>query len=246
MLEDVPHIPEFKDEAEEHEDKSRGKVGVHTNPQVLYTWKGPLRAYIKRSKKIIRFYLALAVLLSLITVFFGNYMLLLVIWTLLFLFYVLTITPPPEVETRITQFGIETVGTTLRWDYLSHFYFGQRFGYEILTVVTHPPYFDHFFIVVPNAEVKTAVIKYLSEHVIFQEHPQKGVVDKMVDWCLKLVPTEDEGEMESLRIDHALSGVMDKLVSVGEALIPHDKKEEKEKESTTSPEASPKPVGHTP
>ncbi len=232
MADDIPHIPEFPDEAREQ--KHENKAHPHSNPQVLYTWKGPLRPYIKRSRKVIRFYLALAILLSLITVFFGNYMLLLVIWTLLFLFYVLTITPPPEVETRITQFGIETVGTTLRFDYLSHFYFTHRFTYEILTIVTHPPYFDHFFIVIPNVEVKAAVIKYLSEHVIYQEHPQKTAVDRMIDWCLKLVPTEDEGEMESLRVNQALTGVMDKLAHVGEAITPHSKKSEKEKETTSS------------
>lgn len=235
MADDIPHIPEFPDEAREQKHEVGGSS--HPNPQVLYTWHGPLRAYIKRSRKVVRFYIALSVLLSLIVAFFGNFILLLPIWTLMFVFYVFTITPPPEVTTRITQFGIDTSGTTLRWDYLSHFYFGQRFGYEILTVVTHPPYFDHFFIVIPNTEVKKTVIKYLSEHIIYQEHPQKSAVDNMIDWCLKLVPTEDEGEMESLRVDQALTGVMDKLTHISDSFIPHTKND-KEKEAFTTQAAS--------
>src|SRR3989338_2648125 len=80
------------------------------NPQVLYSWKAPLRAYKKRGKKVLRFYLAVALLLTAIIFFLGDQILIIPIWAVLFLFYVLTITPPPEVENRITKFGIETAG----------------------------------------------------------------------------------------------------------------------------------------
>ena len=72
------------------------------NPQRIFVWKAPLRAFKKRGKNIVRFYGALAFLLSLIVFFFGDKILLIPILTLLFLFYVLTITPPPEVENIIT------------------------------------------------------------------------------------------------------------------------------------------------
>src|SRR3989338_7186383 len=39
------------------------------NPQVVYSWKAPLRAYKKRSKYILRFYIAVALLLSIIIIF---------------------------------------------------------------------------------------------------------------------------------------------------------------------------------
>ena len=167
---------------------------TNTNPQVVFSWKAPLRPYKRKSGVILRFYIAVALLLSLIIFFFGDKILLIPICALLFLFYVLTITPPPEVENKITRFGIETAGITLRWEALSHFYFTKRFGFYILTIVSHAPYFFHVFLVVNNGELKTQLVHLLSEHIIYQEKPQRNFTDKMVDWLSNLIP-DDEADI---------------------------------------------------
>ena len=164
------------------------------NPQVLFSWKAPLRPYKKQSKLILRFYLALALLLSLIVFFFGDKILLLPIWAILFLFYTLTITPPPEVENKITTFGIESAGVIASWKNLSHFYFGQRFGFDTLTIVSQPPFFYHLYLTLPNKEVKQKVFNLLVQHLIFQEKPHKTITDKIADFFLSLLP-EDKNEI---------------------------------------------------
>ena len=78
------------------------------NPQVVFSWKAPLRPYKKRSATIIHFYVAITLLLSLIVFFFGDKILMVPLWVVLFLFYVLTITPPPDITNSITQFGVYT------------------------------------------------------------------------------------------------------------------------------------------
>ena len=161
------------------------------NPQVLYLWKAPLRPYKKRSTVILRFYLAVALLLSLIVFFFGDKILLVPIWSLLFLFYTLTITPPPVVENKITKFGIDAAGVTVRWEALSYFFFGHRFGFDTVTIVSHAPYFYHFYLVFPDEKVKKEVGRFLAEHLIFQEKPQKTITDRLSDWLSQLIP-EDE------------------------------------------------------
>lgn len=162
------------------------------NPQVLITWHAPLRPYKKRKKQIIRFYLAVALLSSLIVFFFGDRILLIPIWAILFLFYVLTITPPPDVENRVTVFGIESAGITARWETLSFFYFTKRFGFIVLTVVSHAPYFYHVYLVLPNEEIKTQLIQILSQHLIYQEKPVRRFIDKLVDWLSTLMPDDEE------------------------------------------------------
>jgi len=162
------------------------------NPQVIYSWKAPLRPYKKRSKLILRFYVALSLLLSLIIFFFGDKILLLPIWSILFLFYTLTITPPPEVENKITAFGIESAGVIASWENLSHFYFGRRFGFDTLTIVSQPPFFYHFYLVIPNNEVKEKVFSILTQHLIYQEKPKKTLTDKIADFFLSLLPEEEE------------------------------------------------------
>ncbi|MBI4225931.1 hypothetical protein HY612_02355 [Candidatus Roizmanbacteria bacterium] len=162
------------------------------NPQVVFSWKAPLRPYKRRSRLVLRFYLAVALLLSLIVFFFGDKILLIPIWAVLFLFYVLTITPPPEVENKITKFGLETAGVTLRWEALSHFYFTRRFGFYVLTVISHAPYFYHAYLVIPSEDIKKNLMLILAEHLVFQEKPQRSLTDKMVDWFAKLIPDDEE------------------------------------------------------
>lgn len=164
------------------------------NPQVLYSWKAPLRPYKKRSKYVLRFYLAVALLLTAIIFFLGDRILIIPIWSVLFLFYILTITPPPQVENRITKFGIETAGITLRWDVLSHFYFTERFNFTILTVVTKPPYYMHAYLVVPKDRIKKDVMKILAEHIVYQEKPQLGLTDRLINVLSYLIPDEEDGE----------------------------------------------------
>lgn len=166
-----------------------------TNSQIIFSWKAPLRPYKKRSKIILRFYIAVTLLLSLILFFFGDRILLLPLWAILFLFYILTITPPPEVENKITKFGVETAGITLRWETLSHFYFAKRFGFFVLTIVGHAPFNYHSFLVIPDDSVKNQTIHLLSEHLIYQEKPEKTIVDRMVDFFMKLIPDEEDGSV---------------------------------------------------
>lgn len=167
------------------------------NPQTLFSWNAPLRPYKKRAGSVLRFYIAVTLLLSLVIFFFGDRILLIPIWAILFLFYALTITPPPDVENKITRFGIETTGITLRWEILSHFYFTKRFGFHILTVVGHAPYFFHAFMVVQNEEMKKTILGLLSEHLVYQEKPQRGITDKMVDLLSLLIPDEDGEKAEN-------------------------------------------------
>jgi len=175
--------------------KTTIRIGMENNPQSLYAWKAPLRPYKRRSGIIIRFYAAVALLLSAIMFFFGDKILLIPIWSLLFLFYVLTITPPPEVENKITTFGLEAAGITLRWEALSHFYFGKRFGFNTLTVVSQAPYFYHAYLVVPGEEEKKQIKEILSKHLMYQEHPKKTMTDKMLDFLSRIIPEEEDQEV---------------------------------------------------
>jgi len=174
---------------------------MNENPQVKFSWRAPLRPFKKQSMLILKFYLTVAFLLSLIVFFFGDKILIIPIWALVFIFYVLTITPPPNVENKITTFGIDAAGVTLRWEMLSHFYFGKRFGFYTLTIVSRSPYFYHLYLVVPTEEMKKKLITILSSHLLYQEAPQKTITDKMLDWVSVLIPDEEEvSREEDLRV----------------------------------------------
>lgn len=161
------------------------------NPQLIYSWKAPLRAYKKRPAGVLRFYIALSLLLSLIALLLGDKILILPILAVMFLFYVLTTTAPQIVEHHITKFGIETTGDTYRWDFLSHFYFTKRFDYYVLTIVSQAPYYYHIYLVAKDQQNVNDLIRILSEHLIYKEHPQKTFSDRLVELLTRLMPDEE-------------------------------------------------------
>lgn len=169
------------------------------NPQLIYSWKAPLRPYKKKSKTIIRFYFAVAFLLSSIFFFFGDKILIIPIWALIFLFYVLTITPPPEVENKITVFGIETAGIIIRWESLYYFYFEKKFSFYVLTVVSHPPYYYHLYMVVPNEEIKKKLTEILSQYIFYQEKPRTTFINKIINFLSDLIPDDEEETQDVLK-----------------------------------------------
>jgi hypothetical protein len=132
-----------------------------------------------------------------IVLFWGDAALLLAILAVLFIFYVLTVTPPPSITNKITHFGVDTAGGTMRWESLSHFYFIKRLRTEVLVLVTHEPYFYHAYLVIPNDETRKKVSTLLLDHIMFQEEPSKNITDRFIDLFSKLLPTEeDEVERE--------------------------------------------------
>lgn len=162
------------------------------NPQIILSWKAPLRPYVKRKPSVLRFYFAIGLLLGLIVFFLGDRILLIPIGALLFLFYVLTVTPPQEVEHKITRFGVEAAGGVLiRYEDLSYFYFTNRFGYDVLTTVTHGPFWYHNYLVIPDEEIKHKIVEVLAAHLVYQEQPTKGIIEKLTDMLSSVMVQED-------------------------------------------------------
>lgn len=163
---------------------------IEVQDQTLFVWKAPLRPYKKRSTTLLRFFLAVALLVSAVVFFFGDLVTVIPIWALLFLFYIFAITPPPVVDNRITVFGVETAGVMLRWDVLSHYYFDERLGYKVLVLVTHGPYFAHSYLVLPDDGVKAAVNSILNQHLMLMTNPPKTTTDRLVAFFSALIPEE--------------------------------------------------------
>ena len=161
------------------------------NPQIIFSWNAPLRPYKQKPAGVLRFYSALAILLCVIVVLFGDWILTLPIIAAVFLFYALTITPPSMVDYTITRFGIESSGVTYRWDSLSSFYILQKFDYFVIVVVGIMPIFNRLHLVCPQKKILDKVIDILSEHIVFVEKPQLTISDKIGQWFTYLLPNED-------------------------------------------------------
>jgi hypothetical protein len=95
-------------------------------------------------------------------------------------------------DNKITKFGIEAAGVTLRWEVLSHFYFTTRFNYVVLTVVTHAPYNFHSYMIIPDDNIRKQVMRILAEHIVYQEKPVLTFTDRMIHFLSYLIPDDEE------------------------------------------------------
>ncbi|MFS8158742.1 MAG: hypothetical protein ACMG6E_00755 [Candidatus Roizmanbacteria bacterium] len=164
------------------------------NAQILLAWKAPMRAYKKSSSGVLRFYVALSLLLALLVWLLGDKILIFPIGATLFIFYVLTITPPVDVSYKITRFGVETGGNTFRFEHLSYFFYFKKFDYFMLVLVSGAPYFTHAYLVVPDKEILTKAVHILSEHIVYKEKPERNLTDTILDWISRIMPNDQQVE----------------------------------------------------
>ena len=164
---------------------------VITNPQVLFSWESPAPAYKPKSGGVLRFYFALALLLSVIVALFGDWILILPISASIFLFYALTITPPGDVEYKLTRFGIETNGVAYRYENLLGFYIVKRFDYFVVTIQSNSPFFNHVYLVVDGQKTLQKVVDILSDKIVFIEKPQKTFTDRFASVLSSVLPDEE-------------------------------------------------------
>lgn len=184
---------------EEHKNQKTQHNNVHehterhkkTNPQVIFSWEAPMRAYKKRSAGVLRFYAAVAVLLSIIAIFFREYVLIIPIWSVLFLIYVLTITPPPSIRNVFSKFGIETAGALYKWENLAQFYFIKKFDYNILVITIDSEEAPPLYLVLPDGNTKRKVFEILTDKLLYVEHPDMTMTDKFATWLTTLMPEEE-------------------------------------------------------
>lgn len=164
---------------------------VEKHPQELFSWQAPIRPYKRKTAGVLRFYLAVAVLLTLLVYFFGDLILVLPIWSTVFVVYVLTVTAPSMVTYRITKFGIEIAGITYHWDDLSSYYITRRFDYGVITITGQPQSGLFVYLVLPSNEVKTQVTSILNEKLVYLAEPQPSLTDRMAHWLTSLMPDEE-------------------------------------------------------
>src|SRR6187549_1595697 len=84
----------------------------------LYTWKSLNRPLWNYSGEAFRTLGAIALLVSIILLFFQEYLAIMVTWAAFFLFYALTKVPPVEVEHKITNQGIVSMDRSYLWSEL--------------------------------------------------------------------------------------------------------------------------------
>lgn len=151
----------------------------------LVTWVAPARPFKRRDKQFYVTTISIAGMVCLILFLAEGAMPVILIISLIFLYYVMSTVAPEDLEYKITTKGIKVGGRRTDWQSLGRFWFAKRFDSELLMLETNM--IPNRMELVIKTEVKGEIEKILKEYLV-QEEVSPSNLDKAVDWFSKKLP----------------------------------------------------------
>ena len=163
----------------------------HIEEPLALEWIAPGRPFEKRGKQFYLTALLLMLLVEIILFLFSQYMLMVVVLSLVFVGFALATIPPKDFHYRISSEGIMVEDTFFLWKELYDFYFKKEGGTDTLHVRTQAYLPGELILTLGNMDkekVKNALLLYLS----FREYVKPGFMEKSGDWLSKNFPLENK------------------------------------------------------
>jgi len=151
----------------------------------LVTWIAPARPFKRRDRQFYVTTFAIAGIVSLVLFLAEGVMPVILIISLVFLYYVLSTVKPEDIEYKATTKGIKIVGRLIPWQNLTRFWFSKRFDNNLLVVET--PAIPGRIEMVIKPEIKDELKKKISVFIPYEEVPASGL-DRVTNWVATKLP----------------------------------------------------------
>ncbi len=164
---------------------------AQTNQEVktLLSWSAPGRPFRKRGKQYYLTTILIALLIEIILFLFSQYLLMLVVVSLVFVAFALNTVPPRNFHYRISSEGITLEDHFYLWQELYDFYFKKRESLDILHVRTKSFIPGELTITLGDIDrehAKSILLPYLP----YREVIKPTFMEKSGDWLSKNFPLE--------------------------------------------------------
>src|SRR3990167_3231537 len=126
----------FKKSEESPSEEPKPVVIQKEAEKELLTWTAPARPFKRRDREFYITIIAIAGIVGLVLFLIEGFMPVILIVSLVFLFYVLSTVEPENIEYKITNKGIKVVDKRTDWSLINRFWFSRRFDSELLVVET--------------------------------------------------------------------------------------------------------------
>lgn len=172
---------------ESSKEETTTSVTIKSEPiKDLLVWTAPARPFKRRTKDFYVTVIAMAALVGLIMFFVDGFMPVLLIISIIFLYYVMSTVEPEDIEYKITNKGIKVTTQLTEWAFLGRFWFTHRFSSDLL-IIELGRFPGRMELVIP-ADRKAEITKALSPYLIHEEIPA-SFLDKSADWISKKLPS---------------------------------------------------------
>lgn len=156
--------------------------------ETLYTWKAPARPFVRRTPKwflTVGLLVGMAVLIALL---FQDWVPIGVLFSLLFVIYVLAAVPPEQVTHKITTQGITTTNHSYLWNELGAFWVSQQYGNPMIHVEVRR-FAAPLLMLVESSDLEK-VKALLVQYIPFREIPERTFLDRTAEWLGTFLPLE--------------------------------------------------------
>ena len=151
----------------------------------LVSWTAPARPFKRRDRQFYVTTFSIAGIVGLILFLAEGLMPVLLIVSLVFLYYVLSTVQPEDIEYKITTGGVRVGGTLTEWRNFKRFWFGKRFDSELV-------FFEMFVLpgrleLVIRDDLKDELKREILKYIPYEEAPASGF-DKIAGWVAARLP----------------------------------------------------------
>lgn len=159
--------------------------GRRISEKVLFTWRAKSRPFKRREREFWVSIFAIAAVCSFILFIIEGVMSVILVISLVFLFYVLSTVEPDVIEYSITSMGVKIVDRRIDMDLIIRFWFSERFGANILVfdLITFPGRLE----LVVDSKDQSAIRKALTPYIPEEEAPPTRM-DKAANWLAGKIP----------------------------------------------------------
>jgi hypothetical protein len=151
----------------------------------LVVWTAAARPFRRRDKQFYVTTISIASLVCLILFIAEGAMPVILIISLIFLYYIMATVEPEKIEYKITNKGIKIAGKVTPWELMGRFWFSQRSGSELLNleIFVLPGRMELVIDPLKKEEIRRTLHEYLTE----EEIPPTRM-DKAIDWFSRKLP----------------------------------------------------------
>ncbi len=160
--------------------------------KVLISWQVASRPFKKRNREVFLTSGAIVALISLILLFAKEFLLIAVILSVYFVFWVLNSVAPEPVEHLITTKGVVTGNKTYPWENLVRFWLTEKWGHQILNIETKKTFPRQLMILLPEEKTHLEKIRKILNENLKREAPEATWLNGASEWLQKKVPLEKE------------------------------------------------------
>ncbi len=161
----------------------------YSSVKTLLSWTAPGRPFRKKGRQFYLTSLLIMLLVEIILFLFSQYLLMLVVVSLVFVSFALATVPPRDFNYRISSEGITIEDHFFLWQELYDFYFKKKEGVEVLHVRTHSMIPGELIITlgtVDKEHVKSVLLPYLP----YREIIKPSFMEKSADWLSRNFPLD--------------------------------------------------------